>query len=78
MTPDALPPPADRTDEDRATRTRRGIEVTIPPEWVGKVTHPQSVRKRPSKQLHKLRKWAKHGHDRVPKRAERSGMVGDA
>jgi len=30
-------------------RKRRGILVEIPGEWVGKVTHPQTIRKRPSK-----------------------------
>ncbi len=30
-------------------RVRRGVEIEIPPEWVGKVTHPQTIRKRPSK-----------------------------
>ena len=27
-------------------RMRRGILVEIPSEWVGKVTHPQTIRKR--------------------------------
>ncbi|KKN54362.1 hypothetical protein LCGC14_0593400 [marine sediment metagenome] len=30
-------------------RWRRGRLVEIPPEWVGKVTHPQTIRKRKSK-----------------------------
>jgi hypothetical protein len=30
-------------------RMRRGRLVEIPPEWVGKTTHPQTIRKRPSK-----------------------------
>ncbi len=30
-------------------RMRRGKLVEIPPEWVGKVTHPQTIRKRKSK-----------------------------
>ena len=30
-------------------RMRRGVEVEIPPAWVGKVTRPQPIRKRPSK-----------------------------
>ncbi len=30
-------------------RIRRGVQVPIPPEWVGKVPHPQTIRKRPSK-----------------------------
>ena len=29
-----------------AYRMRRGKLVQIPAEWVGKVTHPQSIRKR--------------------------------
>jgi hypothetical protein len=34
-------------------RKRRGQLVEIPPEWVGQVTHPQTMRKRPSKTIHK-------------------------
>jgi len=30
-------------------RMRRGILIEIPELWVGKVTHPQTIRKRPSK-----------------------------
>lgn len=30
-------------------RKRRGELVEIPPEWVGCVTHPQTIRKRKSK-----------------------------
>ena len=30
-------------------RMRRGVLVEIPEEWVGQVTHPQTVRKRKSK-----------------------------
>ncbi len=30
-------------------RLRRGELVEIPGEWLGKVTHPQTIRKRPSK-----------------------------
>ena len=30
-------------------RMRKGKLVQIPPEWVGNVTHPQTIRKRPSK-----------------------------
>jgi hypothetical protein len=33
----------------KAYRMRRGKLVEIPEEWVGKVTHPQTIRKRPSK-----------------------------
>lgn len=41
-------------------RLRRGVLVLIPPTWVGKVTHPQTIRKRPSKQTHKSRLRDKH------------------
>lgn len=34
-------------------RKRRGQLVEIPSEWVGQVTHPQTMRKRPSKTTHK-------------------------
>ena len=30
-------------------RVRRGVEVLIPEEWVGQVTHKQTIRKRASK-----------------------------
>lgn len=30
-------------------RLRRGVLVQIPDEWVGKTTHPQTIRKRKSK-----------------------------
>lgn len=36
-------------------RHRRGKLVEIPTEWVGEVAHPQSVRKRASKQPRKQR-----------------------
>jgi hypothetical protein len=35
--------------EGKAYRKRRGKLVEIPPEWVGKTTHPQRIRKRKSK-----------------------------
>lgn len=54
------------------TRIRRGKEVIIPEEWQGKTTHDQTIRKRPSKNLHKWRKWMKHGGDRKPRPAERN------
>jgi hypothetical protein len=41
-------------------RERRGKLVEIPQEWVGNVTHPQTMRKRPSKQINKL---ARIGYD---------------
>lgn len=34
----------------RHYRIRRGVEVEIPPEWIGVVTHPQTIAKRASKQ----------------------------
>ena len=34
-------------------RKRRGELVEIPPEWVGQTLHPQTKRKRPSKQPRK-------------------------
>ena len=37
-------------------RLRRGRLVEIPPEWVGRTTHPQTIRKRASKGLRKLRR----------------------
>lgn len=40
-------------------RMRRGKLVEIPEEWVGKTVTEQSIRKRPSKQIHKLRKDTK-------------------
>lgn len=36
---------------------RRGKLVEIPPEWVGRETHAQTVRKRPSKQSPKARRY---------------------
>ena len=41
---------------NRCYRRRRGKLVEIPPEWVGKVTHPQTVRKRASKRRKKMKK----------------------
>lgn len=37
-------------------RMRRGKLVPIPAEWLGKVTTPQTIRKRPSKQIGKLKR----------------------
>lgn len=46
-------------------RMRRGELVQIPAKWVGKVAHPQTIRKRPSKETHKARNLVtrriKHG-----------------
>lgn len=39
-------------------RRRRGRLVEIPEEWVGKVTDRQTIRKRKSKRIHKLRRCA--------------------
>lgn len=36
-------------------RLRRGKWVEIPTEWVGKTIHPQTIRKRQSKQVRKIR-----------------------
>lgn len=36
-------------------RVRRGKLVEIPPEWVGKVTHQQTIRKRASKKTKKAK-----------------------
>ena len=55
------------------TRVRRGKVVEIPPEWRGRTVYRQTVRKRPSKQIHKRRKALKHGHERV----ERASLTED-
>ena len=58
-------------------RWRRGKLVQIPDEWVGKTLHPQTKRKRPSKQIGKRKKSTKYqagygkgtrldGHDPKP------------
>lgn len=39
-----------KTKDIETYRERRGKLVKIPSEWVGKVTHPQTIRKRKSKQ----------------------------
>jgi hypothetical protein len=39
-------------------RMRRGVLVEIPEEWVGKTTHKQTIRKRPSKLPHNQAKDA--------------------
>lgn len=36
-------------------RMRRGVVVEIPEVWVGQVPHPQTIRKRASKQGHGTR-----------------------
>ena len=57
-------------------RKRRGVLVEIPEEWVGKVTDPQTIRKRQSKLTRKSKNqgngkaWKNpkrdlgHGHDK--------------
>jgi hypothetical protein len=42
-------------------RMRRGKLVPIPPEWVGQTVGRQTIHRRPSKQIHKLRKATKLG-----------------
>ncbi len=37
-------------------RIRRGKQVEIPEEWVGKVTHSQTIHKRKSKATKKMKK----------------------
>lgn len=46
----------------KTTRVRRGKEVDIPEEWRGKVTYPQTIRKRPSKLTRKVRNATKGGY----------------
>ncbi len=41
-------------------RMRRGKLVQIPDEWVGRQTTSKTIRQRPSKKIHKLRKNLKH------------------
>lgn len=49
--------------EEGSFRMRRGKLVRIPDEWVGNVTHPQTIRKRASKQpdTGERRNWNKQG-----------------
>jgi hypothetical protein len=42
-------------------RERRGKLVEIPPEWVGNVTHPQTIRKRASKLIGKIARTGWNG-----------------
>ena len=51
-----------------ATRIRRGKVVVIPPEWAGRTVHPQQIRKRPSKGLHKHSKLGKSALWKTPRR----------
>ncbi len=38
-------------------RIRRGKEIEIPEKWVGKTLHPQTKRKRQSKQTKKIKRY---------------------
>lgn len=49
---------------EKGFRWRRGQLVEIPAEWLGKTTHDQTIRKRPSKYPYKMRKEIKHGRKR--------------
>lgn len=42
-------------EHEPRTRIRRGKEVVIPEEWVGKTVNRQTIRKRRSKQVRKNR-----------------------
>ena len=53
---------------DKFYRRRRGRLVEIPPEWVGQVTDAQTIRKRPSKTIHKLRKEVRLGDMNIRRR----------
>jgi hypothetical protein len=53
-------------------RMRRGKLVMIPKEWVGKVTTPQTMRKRQSRLTRKVRRETKH-----PTRSWRGADVTD-
>lgn len=64
-------------------RWRRGVLVEIPPEWLGQVTSPQTIRKRPSKQVRKLRrqarrKYPRSGHKMAPDLGDRRQNISDA
>lgn len=39
-------------------RMRRGKLVKVPTEWVGNITTSETIRQRPSKRIHKLRRDA--------------------
>jgi len=47
--------------DGKVYRMRRGKLVEVPPEWVGQTTARQTIDKRPSKSIHKLRKIVKYG-----------------
>ena len=63
--------------DGRHYRIRRGVVVEIPPEWVGVVTHPQTIAKRASKQPPGQRKppaqTRKAREERAARRRESEG-----
>lgn len=50
--------------EGKFYRTRRGVLVEIPAEWLGKVTTPQTINSRDSKLTNKLARHIKWRRDR--------------
>lgn len=50
-----------RAPKLKHTRIRRGRVVEIPAGWIGQVPSHRTIMHRPSKGLHKLRKFVKHG-----------------
>lgn len=50
--------------DGKTYRMRRGKLVEIPEKWVGNCTTKKTIRQRPSKQIHKLRKFMKYGERR--------------
>ena len=56
--------------KETCARIRRGKYVMIPREWRGKVPHPPTIRKRPSKMTSKARRRAKR---RVPEASKAKG-----
>jgi len=56
-------------------RLRRGKLVEIPEKWLGSVTSRQTINKRPSKQIHKLRKLMKYPYNKRRKQQEQEGRV---
>ena len=64
-------------DDGTVYRKRRGVLVPVPPEWVGVVTHPQTIAKRASKQPPGQRKppaqTRKAREERAARRRESEG-----
>lgn len=58
-------------------RMRRGKLVEIPAEWVGEVTWPQTLRKRPGKLIGKVAREVKHAdnHNRKDRAMEISAKL---